>query len=244
MISLSHLKAPQLIPERNIYSDQQQPRLADILDDPKRREWPEQAIKELLKTSEAERSQEIADYTEDGASEPKKELRCAAKANGYKISESTTQLLRDLYQQKDYQGYAFRLFYARPEVADKVFTPGTRVADFATQSASIHLGHAHEWMKLGVEHEAKATQAIILVFDTKVPKKNIASGFLMDHVLVMPGEVFEVSEKEERPDAIYVMLKHVQLQDHEPVYSSFDGTELVDFHDKKAHLDSVMKSHG
>ncbi|MDR6534609.1 hypothetical protein J2739_000369 [Variovorax soli] len=147
-------------------------------------------------------------------------------------------MLRDLYLQTSCEEqYAFRLYFARPEVSEKLTTPGTRIADFGVQSASIHLPHAENWQ---LEHPTEATEKFIFVLDKNVPKQNISTGFLPDLVAVMPGEVLEVSDVAELPGTTYIMLKAVQMQSDQPVYSPFDGTAYVNLSAKKDYLTSFQ----
>ena len=215
------------------------PALHDILNDPHNQDISIENLKSLIKTSKAEHSLSIPDFVENGARAPNSDLRKVATLDSHNINKDTEDLLRDLYSQDDCKDrYAFRLYHARPEVAGKLSAPGTRIADFGVQSASIHLSNAENWV---LDHPAEGTKRIIFVLDKNVPKKNISTNFLVDHVVVLPGEVLEISDCEERAGTTYVMLKAAGMQVDQPVYSSFDGSEYVNFHDKKAYFESFKK---
>lgn len=180
-----------------------------------------------MRCSVAEHASAIPEFVENGAAEPNNDLRLLVTQDGHMISGSTAELLKELHQQSDWNGQcAYRVFHACPEAAARLTTPGTCIADLGVQSASIHLPHAQQWQ---LEHPARASQRFIFVLAGDVPKKNIATGFLLDHVVVLPATLLEVAECTQRQDATYVLLKAAQPQEHQAIYSPFDGQAYESF---------------
>jgi hypothetical protein len=158
--------------------------------------------------------------------------------DSHQISAPTARLLRELHGQEGYENEpAFRVYYARPEAREKLITRGTRIADVGIQSASIFFVNAENWSGK-LHHPGEAIQKFVFVLDKNVPKKNISTRFLLDHVAIMPGEILEVSDVAELPDTTCIMLKGAPMQTEQPVFSPFDGTEYVNFSAKKDYLAS------
>lgn len=213
------------------------PKLAEILDDHGKRAYPHMDIAKLLESSKAEHVQSIPEFVENGAAVPNGDLRkVSTTCDNHELQSSTVELLQDLHSQNDCEDrYAFRVQYARPEAVARLTTPGTHIADFGIQSASIHLPNAEDWR---LERPVDASKKFIFVLDKDVPKKNIATGFLVDHLVVLPGQILKVGESVERAGTIYVMLKAAHQHVDQPIYSPFDGKECPNFSDKTAYLAS------
>jgi hypothetical protein len=212
------------------------PKLSEVLDDHGKQAYPYMAIAHLLKSSKAEHVQSIPDFVENGACIPNGDLRKIATCDNHELKNSTIELLQDLHSQIDCEDrYAFRVLYARPEAVMRLTTPGTHIADLGIQSASIYLPNAEDWQ---LERPFDASKKFIFVLDKDVPKKNIATGFLGDHVVVLPGQVLEVGESVERAGTTYVMLKAPQQHVDQPIYNPFNGMECPSFSDKVAYLAS------
>jgi hypothetical protein len=212
--------------------------LREILSNPDLREFSVDKLHKLIQSSSAERADSIGEFVENGAEAPNSDLRKIAELESHQISADTGELLRDLHGQKSYENeLAFRVYHASPAARERLTTRGTRIADLGIQSANIFFVNAENWNGK-LSHPVEAIQKFIFVFDKDVPKKNLSTGFLMDHVAIMPGEILEVSDVDERPDATYIMLKGVPMQAEQPVFSPFDGTEYVNFSAKKDYLAS------
>ena len=214
------------------------PTLSDILSHPDLREFSISKLHRLAQLSRTDMADSIDEFVEDGAEAPNCDLRKVAELDSHQISAPTARLLRELHGQESYENeLAFRVYHASPAARERLTTRGTRIADLGIQSANIFFVNAENWNGK-LSHPVEAIQKFIFVFDKDVPKKNLSTGFLMDHVAIMPGEILEVSDVDERPDATYIMLKGVPMQAEQPVFSPFDGTEYVNFSAKKDYLAS------
>ncbi|NIM40309.1 MAG: hypothetical protein GTN84_03655 [Hydrogenophaga sp.] len=210
--------------------------MTELLDDHGKRGYPHTDIAHLLKSSKAEHVQSIPEFVENGAAVPNGDLRKVAKCDDHRLQSSTVELLEDLRSQCDCDNqYAFRVQYVRPEAVTRLTTPGTHIADLGIQSASIHLPNAEDWQ---LERPVDASKKFIFVLGKDVPKKNIATGFLVDHVVVLPGQILEIGDSVERAGTTYVMLKAAHQQVDQPIYNPFDGMECSNFADKTAYLAS------
>lgn len=213
-------------------------RLAAILGSPSQRVFPAQALQCLARESQAEDTAFIREFVENSAAEPNCDLRLLTTQDVCKITASTAALLQELHGQADCDGrLAYRTLYACPEATFRLTTPGTCIADFGVQSASIHLPHAENWK---LEHPDQASEKFILVIAEDVPKKNISTDFLLDHVVILPGTVLEVVEFEKRQDATYVLLQAAPHDLPATIYSSFDGKAIENFSRAKDFLSSLQ----
>lgn len=214
------------------------PDLASVVDHADQLDYPIEEIQRLLMVSRAQHDDALTEFIENGASAPNRDLRGVAQSERHQIGAPTLELLQAVHAQRDCEPrHAFRVHHARPEAVAHLTTPGSLIADFGVQSASIHLPNAKNWL---LEHPNDATEKFIFVLDKDVPKKNVATGFLVDHLLVLPGEVLQVVEAQQRDGTTYVMLRQTGSTADRAVHSPFDGTVYERFAEKQARLASWL----
>lgn len=190
---------------------------------PEERERALDEMTRLIRASKAENYASIEEYTEAGSDEINSELRSPKDPSKY--SSNTQGFLADLDAQADYSGKGYRYAFVTSQGADTLKTGVGKVfRDAGVQSASTQPFNAKEW-----ETWAKKTlpsqnrQPVIYVFDESIPKKNLSTDTLPDHIAVEPNTSLEVRAAKERDGVLYVYLdaptKTPKLR-----YNLFDGT--------------------
>ncbi|WP_460383482.1 dermonecrotic toxin domain-containing protein [Pseudomonas amygdali] len=138
----------------------------------------------LSKASNAESFSEIAAYTEGGSAAINPVLR-----NGMR-NATTSRFLRQFYKLKPWHGTAFGSTYVSSEgVACLEREIGAVFTDNGVQSASVSRANASRWSQDGfVSSNANSeNHPVFFIFAPNVPKKNMFTGFLGDHVAIPPG---------------------------------------------------------
>ncbi|MDU8499361.1 hypothetical protein RYB01_09205 [Pseudomonas syringae] len=138
----------------------------------------------LGEASNAEVFSEIEAYTEGGSAAINPLLRKGVR------NATTSKFLSQFYKLKPWHGTAFRATYVSSEgMACLEREIGAVFTDNGVQSASISRANASRWSQDGfVSSNANAeNHPVFFIFAPNVPKKNMFTGFLGDHVAVAPG---------------------------------------------------------
>ncbi|WP_024672825.1 dermonecrotic toxin domain-containing protein [Pseudomonas syringae] len=138
----------------------------------------------LAKTSNAENFSEIVAYVEGGSMDINPLLRSGVR------NATTRKFLRQFHKLKAWEGTAFRATYVSSDgVACLEREVGAVFTDNGVQSASVSRANASRWSQDGfVSRNANAeNQPVFFIYAPGVPKKNMFTGFLGDHVAIPPG---------------------------------------------------------
>lgn len=143
----------------------------------------------LSKASNAEGLPAITSYAEGGSGEINPLLRAGVR------NARTRSFLSQFYRLKEWHGDAFRATYVTSEgLACLERETGAVFMDNGVQSASVSRANAVRWSQDGfVTHNANAdNHPVFFIFAPSVPKKNMFTGFLGDHVAVPPGTLLQL----------------------------------------------------
>ncbi|WP_439850468.1 dermonecrotic toxin domain-containing protein [Pseudomonas syringae] len=138
----------------------------------------------LAKTSNAENFSEIVAYVEGGSMDINPLLRSGVR------NATTRKFLRQFHKLKAWEGTAFRATYVSSDgVACLEREVGAVFTDNGVQSASVSRANASRWSQDGfVSRNANAeNHPVFFIYAPGVPKKNMFTGFLGDHVAIPPG---------------------------------------------------------
>ncbi|MGN2433328.1 dermonecrotic toxin domain-containing protein [Pseudomonas syringae] len=138
----------------------------------------------LAKTSNAENFSEIVAYVEGGSMDINPLLRSGVR------NAMTRKFLRQFHKLKAWEGTAFRATYVSSDgVACLEREVGAVFTDNGVQSASVSRANASRWSQDGfVSRNANVeNQPVFFIYAPGVPKKNMFTGFLGDHVSIPPG---------------------------------------------------------
>ncbi|MEB0093587.1 hypothetical protein RHM65_02895 [Pseudomonas sp. CCI4.2] len=136
-----------------------------------------------LATSNAYSFPEVLAYCEGGSAEINDALRAGIE------TEETLAFRQEFYQLHEYHGLAYRAAYVTTlgleQLQGKV---GIIFADKGIQSASVSPLNALRWAADDYVRQSAGpgTHSIFLIFDSSVPKKNMFTEFLGDHVGIAP----------------------------------------------------------
>jgi hypothetical protein len=138
----------------------------------------------LAERARAELYPDLLDYIEGGSAEINQLLRSGARTPKTKV------FLNQFYRLRSWKGDAFRAARITDEGLQQLRRElGAVFVDAGVQSASISRGNAVRWsLDAFVADQAPSnTHPVFLIFAPSVPKKNMFSGFLADHVAIPPG---------------------------------------------------------
>jgi len=138
----------------------------------------------LAERGKAEQYPELLDYIEGGSAEINQLLRSGAR------TPRTQAFLNQFYRLRSWKGDAFRAAHVTDESLQHLRRElGAVFVDAGVQSASISRGNAVRWSldRFVTDKAASNTHPVFLIFAPSVPKKNLFSGFLADHVAIPPG---------------------------------------------------------
>lgn len=182
----------------------------------------------LAQSSKAESFQSLTEYTEAGSDEINNTLRTQVDPSQY--PPNVKEFLSDLAEQADYDGKGYRYAFVTSEGANKLKNGvGAVFRDAGVQSASSQPFNAKDW---GVWAEGtiatRDKQAVIYVFDESIPKKNLSTGILLDHIAVEPDTSLEVRATQEQNGILYVYFDS-PTEVPEQRYNLFDGSRARPF---------------
>jgi hypothetical protein len=126
---------------------------------------------------------EVEAYSEGGSAA----INNALRANI--VSDDAAAFVREFYQLDEYRGQAYRAAYVSTNGLERLQgEPGTIFADKGIQSASISPLNASRWSDDDyiIQSANPDDRAIFMIFDPSIPKKNMFTSFLGDHVGIAP----------------------------------------------------------
>ncbi|WP_455928846.1 hypothetical protein [Pseudomonas fluorescens] len=181
-------------------------------------------LTKLINESNAEDYGEVGEYIDKDNNEINESLRAG---------ERTVELdmfLEEFNELNSFEGKAYRSAFVTPEGAEKIKNGvGQVFKDPGVQSASATVRNATEWENWATEEaeeRGNATQQVVYVFDESLPKKNLSTSFLPDHVAVAPGEPMQVLAVQEADNKLFVYLsKPSKVPEY--TYSLFDGSSIA-----------------
>lgn len=137
--------------------------------------------------------------------------------------------LAEFNQLNAYEGKAYRSAFVTKDGAKRIKNGVGKVfQDFGVQSASVTVRNSAEWegwAKTAVKGRSDETHPVVFVFDESIPKKNVSTEFLMDHVAVGAGENMKVLAYEEHNGKLFVYLSRPsEAPDH--LYNIYDGRQI------------------
>ncbi|UZJ59992.1 hypothetical protein OKW98_26315 [Pseudomonas sp. KU26590] len=141
-------------------------------------------------SARAELYPELLDYIEAGSAEINQRLRSGARTH------RTQVFLNQFYRLRSWSGNAFRAAHVTDESLQHLRRElGAVFVDAGVQSASISRGNAVRWSldSFVTDQAGSNTHPVFLIFAPSVPKKNMFSGFLADHVAIPPGTRLQLS---------------------------------------------------
>jgi hypothetical protein len=144
----------------------------------------------LAQGAKAELYPEMLDYIEGGSASINRLLRSGAR------TPETQQFLEQFYRLRRWKGDAFRAARVTDEGLLRLRSElGAVFADAGVQSASISRANAARWSLDGfvTEQAPPGSHPVFFIFAPTVPKQNMFSNFLPDHVAIPPGTRLQLS---------------------------------------------------
>ncbi|QUW65035.1 hypothetical protein KFQ04_21770 [Pseudomonas synxantha] len=143
-----------------------------------------------------------------------------------KTTPELEAFLGEFNQLNPYEGKAYRSAFVTDEGAKRLKDGVGKVfQDLGVQSASATVRNSAEWegwAKGAAKQRTHATQQVVYVFDESVPKMNMSTDFLKDHVAIGAGKVLQVLAFKEQGQKLFVYLASPsKIPKH--VYNLFDG---------------------
>lgn len=183
----------------------------------------ERVLGSLIQGSNAEDFAGVETYIEAGSDFVNGPLRSGD------TSPDLEAFLEEFNQLNAYEGKAYRSAFVTRDGAERIKKGVGKVfQDAGVQSASATVGNAGEWerwAKNAVKGRSDKVQPVVFVFDESIPKKNLSTGYLMDHVAVGPGESMKVLAYEEHNGKLFVYLSRPsEVPDH--LYTIYDGAPI------------------
>ena len=180
-------------------------------------------LSNLIRASKAELSESLNEYTEAGSDEINSELRRQPDEREY--SQQLQEFMADFDSQADYTGKAYRYAFVTADGEEALKNGVGKVfRDAGVQSASTQAFNAKSWGAWAKNASgALNNKPVVYVFDESVPKKNLSSSFLYDHVAVEPEASLEVKATKTQDGVLYVYLKS-PAKLPEQRYNLFDGS--------------------
>lgn len=161
-------------------------------------------MSELTSKSNAEDLGEIEEYNDKDTNSINESLRAGER------TVEVDMFLEEFGQLNSYEGKAYRSAFVTAEGAEKIKqSVGGVFKDEGVQSASVSVRNVAEWESWATEQAeelADATQQVVYVFDESIPKKNLSTPFVPDHVAVAPGQPMQVLAVQEVDNKLFVYL--------------------------------------
>ncbi|RMP25098.1 hypothetical protein ALQ27_02893 [Pseudomonas syringae pv. delphinii] len=138
----------------------------------------------LSKTSNAENLAEIVAYAEGGSADINPLLRRGVR------NAKTREFMSQFHRLREWNGVAFRATYVSSAGLACLEQEGGAVfIDAGIQSASVSRANAASWSQdVFVSSNASSeNHPVFFIFAPSIPKKNMFTGFLGDHIAIAPG---------------------------------------------------------
>lgn len=175
----------------------------------------------MAKTSNTEYLPEVLDYCEGGSAAINSLLR-----SGQNTLQSRL-FLAEFYRLHEYRSMAFRAVNVSLNGLQRLKSGvGLVFVDHGIQSASISRWGAQQWSRerFVTEHASAYTRAVFVIFDTTLPKKNLFTRFLGDHVAIAPSVPMQLMSVREVGTNVYLYVSRAM---HLPrrMYDFYSGVE-------------------
>ena len=175
----------------------------------------------MAQTANTEYLPEVLDYCEGGSAEVNSALRSGQS------TPQTRLFLEEFYRLHEYRSMAFRATHVSLNGLQRLKSGvGLVFVDPGIQSASISRWGAQQWSvdKFVTQHASPYTKAVFVIFDTTVPKKNLFTSFLGDHVAIAPSVPLQLMSVREVDTNVYLYVSRAM---HVPrrMYDFYSGVE-------------------
>lgn len=164
----------------------------------------ERSYLQLAQTSNASELPEIADYCEGGSLPINTLLRAGLR------TPLTLHFLSEFYSLHEYQGLAYRAALVSAAGLRRLTSEiGQVFVDNGVQSASITRWSAEQWSRDGFSRQAATSEdsTVFIIFNKSVPKKNMFTSFLGDHVAIAPSTPLQLVASRLVGKRFYVYFK-------------------------------------
>lgn len=158
----------------------------------------------LAKTSNTDELPEILDYCEGGSQPINTLLR--ARLN----TPLTVRFLSEFYSLNEYQGRAYRAALVSAAGLRKLTSEiGQVFVDNGVQSASVSRWSSEQWSRDGFIRQSASSEdsTVFVIFNESVPKKNLFTSFLGDHVAIAPSTPLQLVASRLVGKRFYVYFK-------------------------------------
>jgi hypothetical protein len=177
----------------------------------------------LAMTSNTEFLPDVLAYCEAGSAEINHLLRTRVH------NAMTRQFLRQFYRLNAYQGMAFRVAYVTAAGLLRLRSKaGLCFTDNGVQSASVSRFNAMEWSRepFITQNATAGNQLVFMVFDKSIPKKNLFTHLLGDHVGVPPGTPMRLTASREVEGKAFFYFTSPQSLDDE-LFDLYSGEREI-----------------
>jgi hypothetical protein len=174
---------------------------------------------QLANYGNAEYLPHILSYCEGGSADINALLRASIRNN------KTRRFLHDLFRLNAYQGVAFRVTHVSNASMQLLRGElGKTFMDRGVQSASVTRFNASRWAEDGfITQNARADNHLIfMILDSTIPKKNMFSHLLGDHVGVVPNTPMQLTAVREVGDRFFAYFGSPQELSDE-VFDIYSG---------------------
>ncbi|MCS4250026.1 hypothetical protein [Pseudomonas sp. BIGb0164] len=181
-------------------------------------------FKNLLEGSNADQYPLVEGYVEAGSDTVNGPLRSG------RTSPEIENFLKEFYQMTVSQEKAYRSTFVTAEAAKRIKdSVGKVLQDSGVQSAATTLQGLVDldaWAQTEPNKEKGTTQKVVYVFDESVPKMNLATEKMPDHLAIGPNEFMKVMAVKESDGTLFVYLSSPTTKP-KSVNHIFDG-EIAD----------------
>lgn len=165
-------------------------------------------LTQLLTGSNADEFSSITHYIEAG----EKPINADLRRGGCKpLNASTAELMHDLKSLANFDGVGYRAAYVTPQGLAALKQIGTHVFDAGLMSAATGIQSVKGWLDWGKDHMPSVERhPVMLIMDASIPKKNLASSFLPDHVGIPPMVEMVVRDVRQEDQATAILLSRAK----------------------------------
>jgi hypothetical protein len=179
---------------------------------------------QLAQTSNVDELPEIADYCEGGSQPINTLLRARLR------TPMTVRFLSEFYRLHEYQGLAYRAALVSAAGLRRLTSEiGQVFVDNGVQSASVARWSSEQWSRDGFIRQTASSEdsTVFVIFNKSVPKKNLFTSFLGDHVAVAPSTPLQLVASRLVGKRFYVYFKSPKTIP-EKMFDLYSGnTELM-----------------
>lgn len=175
----------------------------------------------MAQTSNAEELPEVSEYCEGGSARVNNALRSGQH------NAATRRFLDEFYRLHEYRTMAFRATHVSVPGLERLLSSiGQVFVESGVQSASVSRWGAQEWSRdtFVAQYAAINDRPVFVIFDTTIPKKNLFTGFLGDHVAIAPTTPLQLMATRTLGETLYLYFsrpRHVPAK----LYELYSGKE-------------------